>query len=136
MEGALGLRLTCTVNGEAREVDGLWEGESLLWVLRERLQLPGSKNACEQGECGSCSVYLDGVLVCSCLVAAGQVEGRDVVTVEGLAKEDELHPVQEAFVEAGAGGWGFFPPRLVVAPPRLLPRQAAPSGAGGPAGGA
>ena len=71
------MRLTCTINGEPREVDGLWEGESLLYVLRERLALPGSKNACEQGECGSCSVYLDGVLVCSCLVAAGQAEGRD-----------------------------------------------------------
>ena len=70
------MRLTCTVNGEPREVDGLWEGESLLYVLRERLALPGSKNACEQGECGSCSVYLDDVLVCSCLVAAGQAEGR------------------------------------------------------------
>ena len=77
------MRLTCTINGEPREVDGLWEGESLLYVLRERLALPGSKNACEQGECGSCSVYLDGALVCSCLVAAGQAEGRTVVTVEG-----------------------------------------------------
>src|SRR3954468_23609036 len=79
------MRLSCTINGEAREVDGLWEGESLLYVLRERLALPGSKNACEQGECGSCTVLLDGDLVCSCLVAAGQAEGRDVVTVEGLA---------------------------------------------------
>ena len=79
------MRLSCTINGEAREVDGLWEGESLLYVLRERLALPGSKNACEQGECGSCSVYLDGELVCSCLVAAGQAEGREIVTVEGLA---------------------------------------------------
>ena len=80
------MRLTCTINGEPREVDGLWEGESLLYVLRERLELPGSKNACEQGECGSCSVYLDGALVCSCLVAAGQAEGREVVTVEGLPR--------------------------------------------------
>jgi carbon-monoxide dehydrogenase small subunit len=121
------MRLTCTVNGEPREVDGLWEGESLLYVLRERLALPGSKNACEQGECGSCSVYLDGVLVCSCLVAAGQAEAREVVTVEGLAAEDELHPVQEAFLEAGAVQCGFCTPGLVVATHDLLARNAAPS---------
>jgi carbon-monoxide dehydrogenase small subunit len=124
------LRLSCTVNGEPREVDGLWEGESLLWVLRERLQLPGSKNACEQGECGSCSVYLDGVLVCSCLVAAGQVEGRDVVTVEGLAGvQDALHPIQEAFLEAGAVQCGFCTPGLIVATHDLLARNAAPDDA-------
>ena len=79
------MRLTCTVNGEQREADDIWPGESLLYVLRERMGLPGSKNACEQGECGSCTVYLDGVPVCACLVAAGQAEGRSVVTVEGLA---------------------------------------------------
>src|SRR5688572_33496587 len=103
------MRLTCAINGESREVDGLWEGESLLYVLRERLALPGSKNACEQGECGSCSVYLDGELVCACLVLAGQAEGREVVTVEGLAAGDEgeLHPIQEAFLEAGAVQCGF-----------------------------
>jgi carbon-monoxide dehydrogenase small subunit len=123
------MRLTCVVNGEAREVDGLWEGESLLYVLRERLQLPGSKNACEQGECGSCSVYLDGVLVCSCLVACGQAEGREVVTVEGLAGEDSLHPVQEAFVEAGAVQCGFCTPGLIVATHDLLARKPAPSDA-------
>ena len=123
------MRLTCTINGERREVDGLWEGESLLYVLRERLQLPGSKNACEQGECGSCSVYLDGVLVCSCLVAAGQVEGREVVTVEGLADEDSLHPVQEAFVEAGAVQCGFCTPGLIVATHDLLARKVDPSDA-------
>ena len=78
------MRVRCTVNGEPREADGVWEGESLLYVLRERMGLPGSKNACEQGECGSCSVYLDGELVCACLVLAGQAEGREVVTVEGL----------------------------------------------------
>ena len=121
------MRLTCTINGEPREVDGLWEGESLLWVLRERLQLPGSKNACEQGECGSCSVYLDGVLVCSCLVLAGQAEGRSVVTVEGLAgDEDALHPVQEAFLEAGAVQCGFCTPGLIVATHDLLARNASP----------
>jgi aerobic carbon-monoxide dehydrogenase small subunit len=123
------MRLTCTINGERREVDGLWEGENLLWVLRERLALPGSKNACEQGECGSCSVYLDGALVCSCLVAAGQAEGRDVVTVEGLAGEDALHPVQEAFLEAGAVQCGFCTPGLVVATHDLLARNGAPTDA-------
>src|ERR687894_257824 len=100
------MRLNLMVNGEQREAEGVWEGESLLYVLRERLGLPGSKNACEQGECGSCSVYLDGVLVCSCLVLAGQAEDREVVTVEGIAEGDELHPVQEAFVEAEGGRGG------------------------------
>jgi aerobic carbon-monoxide dehydrogenase small subunit len=123
------MRLSCTVNGEPREVDGLWEGESLLYVLRERLALPGSKNACEQGECGSCSVYLDGELVCSCLVAAGQAEGSQVVTVEGLAGEDELHPVQAAFLEAGAVQCGFCTPGLVVATHDLLARNASPTDA-------
>ncbi|MET9373785.1 (2Fe-2S)-binding protein [Streptomyces sp. NPDC003035] len=80
------MRVNFTVNGRRQEADDVWEGESLLYVLRERLGLPGSKNACEQGECGSCTVRLDGVPVCSCLVAAGQVEGREVVTVEGLAE--------------------------------------------------
>ncbi len=120
------MRLSCTINGEPREVDGLWEGESLLYVLRERLELPGSKNACEQGECGSCSVYLDGALVCSCLVAAGQAEGRDVVTVEGLAPEDELHPIQNAFLEAGAVQCGFCTPGLIIATHDLLARNPAP----------
>jgi aerobic carbon-monoxide dehydrogenase small subunit len=123
------MRLTCTINGEPREVDGLWEGESLLYVLRERLALPGSKNACEQGECGSCSVYLDGVLVCACLVAAGQAEGREVVTVEGLAGDDELHPVQAAFLEAAAVQCGFCTPGLVVATHDLLARNPAPEDA-------
>jgi len=123
------LRLSCTVNGERREAEGVWEGESLLYVLRERLGLPGSKNACEQGECGSCSVYLDGVLVCSCLVLAGQAEGREVVTVEGIAREGELHPVQEAFVEAGAVQCGFCTPGFVVATHDLLGRNGRPSDA-------
>src|SRR5678815_2310517 len=79
------MRVSCVVNGEPRQADDVWEGESLLYVLRERMGLPGSKNACEQGECGSCTVYLDGVPVCACLVAAGQAHGREVVTVEGLA---------------------------------------------------
>jgi carbon-monoxide dehydrogenase small subunit len=121
------MRLSCTINGEPREVDGLWEGESLLHVLRERLGLPGSKNACEQGECGSCSVYLDGQLVCSCLVLAGQAEEREIVTVEGLAADDELHPVQDAFVAAGAVQCGFCTPGLIVATHDLLARNARPS---------
>ncbi len=120
------MRLTCTVNGVRREVDDVWAGESLLYVLRERMGLPGSKNACEQGECGSCTVYLDGVPVCSCLVAAGQAEGREVVTVEGIAG-DRLDPVQEAFVEAGAVQCGFCTPGLVVAVHDLLQHNPEPS---------
>jgi aerobic carbon-monoxide dehydrogenase small subunit len=126
----VGMRLSCTINGERREVDGIWEGESLLYVLRERLGLPGSKNACEQGECGSCSVYLDGELVCACLVLAGQAEGREVVTVEGLNGDGEaLHPVQEAFLEAGAVQCGFCTPGLIVATHDLLTRKPDPSDA-------
>lgn len=90
------MRVNFTVNGRKQEADDVWEGESLLYVLRERMGLPGSKNACEQGECGSCTVRLDGVPVCSCLVAAGQAEGREIVTVEGLADyarhRDDSHP--------------------------------------------
>jgi len=118
------VRLNLIVNGDRREVDGVWEGESLLSALREHLDLPGSKNACEQGECGSCSVYLDGELVCSCLVLAGQADGREVVTVEGLAGEGEVHEVQRAFVEAGAVQCGFCTPGLVVASHDLLARRA------------
>jgi carbon-monoxide dehydrogenase small subunit len=117
------------VNGAAREADGVWEGESLLSLLRQHLGLMGSKNACEQGECGSCSVYLDGVLVCACLVLAAQAEGRAVVTVEGLATEDGLHPIQEAFVAAGAVQCGFCTPGLIVATHDLLARRSEPSDA-------
>jgi carbon-monoxide dehydrogenase small subunit len=116
-----------TVNGEPREIDGAWGGESLLYALRERLDLPGSKNACEQGECGSCSVYLDGTLVCACLVLAAQAEGRDVVTVEGLAPGDDLHEIQRAFVETGAVQCGFCTPGLVVASHDLLRRDPRPT---------
>ncbi len=119
------MKLTVTINGERREAD-VWAGESLLNALRDGFGLPGSKNACEQGECGSCSVTLDGVLVCSCLVAAGQVEGRDVLTVEGLAGEDDLHPIQAAFVEAGAVQCGFCTPGLIMATHDLLARNASP----------
>jgi carbon-monoxide dehydrogenase small subunit len=142
------MRVDCTVNGEPRVADDVWEGESLLYVLRERLGLPGSKNACEQGECGSCSVYLDGTLVCACLVAAGQAQGAEVVTVEGLAGRgpaveglageglprggpgaDRLHPVQVAFLEAGAVQCGFCTPGLLIATHDLLRRDPNPSDA-------
>jgi carbon-monoxide dehydrogenase small subunit len=113
------VRISLTVNGERREAD-LWGGESLLTVLRDTLELPGSKNACEQGECGSCSVLLDGELVCSCLVLGAQAEGHEVVTVEGLSSEGRLHPVQQAFVDAGAVQCGFCTPGLVVAVADLL----------------
>jgi aerobic carbon-monoxide dehydrogenase small subunit len=125
------MRVTTTVNGTEQAVDDVWAGESLLYLLRERLGLPGSKNACEQGECGSCTVYLDGEPVCSCLVAAGQAIGREVVTVEGLASglgsDRALHPVQEAFVETGAVQCGFCTPGLVVAAADLLDRVPQPS---------
>ncbi len=125
------MRITCLVNGDEHEADNVWEGESLLHVLRERMGLPGSKNACEQGECGSCSVFLDDVLVCACLVAAGQAQGREVRTVEGLSGPglDDLHPVQRAFVDAGAVQCGFCTPGLVVATVDLLERDADPTDA-------
>ena len=121
------MRVTTTVNGAERTADDVWPGESLLHLLRERLGLPGAKNACEQGECGSCTVYLDGEPVCACLVAAGQAIGREVATVEGLADGQSLHPVQEAFVEAGAVQCGFCTPGLVVAAHDLLTRVPEPS---------
>jgi len=120
------VRIALRVNGEQHEAD-VWAGESLLFALRERLGLPGSKNACEQGECGSCSVLMDGKLVCACLVLAAQAEGHDLVTVEGLATEDGLHRVQDAFVQAGAVQCGFCTPGLVVATADLLERTPHPS---------
>lgn len=124
------MRITLTVNGVRREADDVWEGESLLHTLRERLGLPGAKNACEQGECGSCTVYLDDVPVCSCLVAAGQAQDRAVTTVEGLTPDDEeqdLHPVQQAFLACGAVQCGFCTPGLVVSTHDLLARNPDPS---------
>jgi aerobic carbon-monoxide dehydrogenase small subunit len=121
------MRVNVTVNGDALAADDVWEGESLLYVLRERLGLPGAKNACEQGECGSCTVYLDGIPVCACLVAAGQAEGREVRTVEGLAGAEELHPIQRAFLSAGAVQCGFCTPGLIVAVHDLLERNPHPS---------
>jgi aerobic carbon-monoxide dehydrogenase small subunit len=123
------MRITATVNGQTRQADDVWEGESLLYVLRERMGLPGSKNACEQGECGSCTVYLDDQAVCACLVAAGQAEGRSIVTVEGLASAEELHPVQQAFIEAGAVQCGFCTPGLLIATHDLLRRGGRPADA-------
>jgi aerobic carbon-monoxide dehydrogenase small subunit len=120
------MRISLRINGEQHDAD-VWEGESLLYALRERLGFPGSKNACEQGECGSCSVLLDGRLVCSCLVLAAQAEGHDVVTVEGLAADGRLHRVQEAFVAAGAVQCGFCTPGLIVAAADLLEHHADPS---------
>jgi carbon-monoxide dehydrogenase small subunit len=144
------MRVDLRVNGAQETVDDVWEGESLLYMLRERMGLPGSKNACEQGECGSCTVYLDGVPVCSCLVAAGQVHGRSVRTVEGLASRGSagpgggsqrnhgraadaasstvrLDPIQQAFVDAGAVQCGFCTPGLLVQAHDLLERVPDPS---------
>jgi carbon-monoxide dehydrogenase small subunit len=151
------VRVTFSVNGRRHEADDVWEGESLLYVLRERMGLPGSKNACEQGECGSCTVRLDGVPVCACLVAAGQVEGREVLTVEGLAEYADqragstgacgaaghghgtgvgtaqphpaapLSPIQQAFIDAGAVQCGFCTPGLLVAADEMLERNPSPS---------
>jgi carbon-monoxide dehydrogenase small subunit len=120
------MRISLRVNGVEAQAD-CWEGESLLYALREKLGYPGSKNACEQGECGSCSVLLDGTLVCACLVLAAQADGHDVMTVEGLAEGDRLHRVQEAFVAAGAVQCGFCTPGLVIATADLLGRVARPS---------
>ena len=114
------------VNGDWREAD-VWPGTSLLVFLREALGLYGSKNACEQGECGSCSVWLDGTLACSCLVLAAQAHERDVRTVESLTKGGSLHPIQEAFLEAGAVQCGFCTPGFVVAVADLLQKDADPS---------
>ena len=115
------------VNGDDHAVADAWLGESLLYVLRERLGFPGAKAGCEQGECGSCSVLLDGTLVCACLVLAAQADGHEVTTVEGLANGDTLHAVQQAFVDAGAVQCGFCTPGLVVATADLLHRTPQPS---------
>jgi carbon-monoxide dehydrogenase small subunit len=113
------VRLSLTVNGASRTAEGVSPGGSLLTALREQFGLPGSKNACEQGECGSCTVYLDGDPVCSCLVAAAQAEGREVRTVEGLTGSDA---VQRAFVACGAVQCGFCTPGLIVAVHDLVHR--------------
>ena len=120
------MKIELEVNGERREAD-VWGGESLLFALREQLGLPGSKNACEQGECGSCSVLLDGTLVCSCLVLAAQADGHEVVTVEGIGSASSMHRVQQAFVEAGAVQCGFCTPGLVMATVDLLEHVPTPT---------
>jgi len=120
------MKVALAINGEPREAD-VWGGDSLLTALRDGFGLPGSKNACEQGECGSCSVLLDGRLVCSCLVLAAQADGHEVTTVEGLREGEGLHRVQRAFVEAGAVQCGFCTPGLVVATVDLLEHTPSPS---------
>jgi carbon-monoxide dehydrogenase small subunit len=120
------MKIELTVNGVPREAD-VWGGESLLFTLRERLGLPGSKNACEQGECGSCSVLLDGTLVCSCLVLGAQAAGHEIVTVEGLGEDGQIHRVQEAFAETGAVQCGFCTPGLIVATVDLLAHSPRPT---------
>ena len=126
------MRINFEVNGVPQLADDVWPGESLLFVLRERLGLPGTKNACEQGECGSCSVYLDDTVVCACLVAAPQAQGRRVRTVEGLGSTDSsgtdrLDPVQQAFLDTGAVQCGFCTPGLIVTTHDLLERTVAPT---------
>ncbi|MCY3539250.1 MAG: (2Fe-2S)-binding protein [bacterium] len=116
-----------TLNGRTVSAENVWPGESLLYVLRERMGLTGTKNACEQGECGSCSVYMDGELVCACLVAAGQANGTEIVTVEGLAEEGELHPIQQAYITEGAVQCGFCTPGLIIATHQLLSANPDPS---------
>ena len=120
------MRIQLTVNGDRLEAD-IWPGESLLFTLREKLGLPGSKNACEQGECGSCSVLLDGRLVCACLVLAAQAADHEVVTVEGVAANGQLHRVQQAFVQTGAVQCGFCTPGLIVATVDLLEHRPDPN---------
>ncbi|MDQ3162875.1 MAG: (2Fe-2S)-binding protein [Actinomycetota bacterium] len=120
------MKISVTINGESREAD-VWAGESLLNALRDGFGLPGSKNACEQGECGSCSVLLDGELVCACLVLAAQAAGHEVTTVEGLSGAEGTHRVQQAFVDAGAVQCGFCTPGLVVTTAALLEHNPDPS---------
>ena len=120
------MRIAVSLNGEPVEAEA-WEGESLLYALREHMGLPGSKNACEQGECGSCSVLLDGTLVCACLVLAAQADGHEILTVEGLGSDEVLHPVQEAFAATGAVQCGFCTPGLIVATVDLLARVPEPT---------
>jgi carbon-monoxide dehydrogenase small subunit len=122
------MRIRVQVNGTARDVEAQ-DHESLLTLLREELRLAGSKNACEQGECGSCSILMDGELVCACLVLAGAAQGRDVRTVESLAQGERMHPVQRAFVDAGAVQCGFCTPGFIVSTVALLRANPEPSDA-------
>jgi carbon-monoxide dehydrogenase small subunit len=118
---------TLTINGVERQVSDAWIGESLLYVLRERLGLPGSKGACEQGECGSCTVFVDNAAVCSCLVMAATAVGTQIATVEGLNEDGSLTDVQEAFVTEGAVQCGFCTPGLVMAVHHLLDHNDSPN---------
>lgn len=121
------MRVSLRVNGVDHELDDVWELESLLFLLRERIGLRGTKNACEQGECGSCVVYLNDVLVCACLVAAGQTEGAEIVTIEGIANGNgELHPVQQALLDAGGVQCGFCTPGMVMSMHALLSHNPVP----------
>ncbi len=122
------MRVSLNVNGEKRAAEAR-DGESLLTFLREELELPGSKNACEQGECGSCSVMLDGALVCSCLVLADACADKEVETVEGLSSGGKMHPLQTAFLKAGAVQCGFCTPGLIVSANALLQANPEPSDA-------
>jgi carbon-monoxide dehydrogenase small subunit len=122
------MRVSLNVNGEKRAAEAR-DGESLLTFLREELELPGSKNACEQGECGSCSVLMDGALVCSCLVLAGACADKKIETVEALSAGGRMHPLQMAFVKAGAVQCGFCTPGLIVSAKALLDRNPEPSDA-------
>jgi len=120
------VNVTFTVNGETRVVD-VSGPESLLSVLRNDLDLPGTKDACEQGECGSCTVIMDGESICSCLVMAVDAEATTVITVEGLSSDEDLHPVQVAMLDAGAVQCGFCTPGIVVAGAHLLETNPHPS---------
>lgn len=115
------------VNGQKRQVRDAWVGESLLYVLRERLGLPGSKGACEQGECGSCTVIMDGQAVCSCLVMAATAVDSQITTIEGLTSGNSLTAVQDAFITEGGVQCGFCTPGLVVAIEHLLDTNPDPS---------
>ncbi len=125
------MRVTFNVNGTQCDVDNVGTDESLLRMLRDRMGLYGSKNACEQGECGSCSVLVDGTLACSCLIAAGQVNGRTVTTIEGVSGDEpgDCDHVQRAFVDAGAVQCGFCTPGLIVTVRDLLSRDSSPDDA-------
>ncbi|MGA2530678.1 MAG: (2Fe-2S)-binding protein [Acidimicrobiales bacterium] len=122
----IGYRLR--VNGRDRDVAEAWLGESLLYVLRERLGLPGSKNACEQGECGSCSVLMDGKLVCACMVLSASAVGSEIVTVEGLCvSDDELSDIQAAFLAEGGVQCGYCTPGFIVSVHDLLEHNPDPT---------
>ena len=118
---------TLKVNGQSHPVKDAWIGESLLYVLRERLGLPGAKGACEQGECGSCTVVMDYQAVCSCLVMAAAAVDTEILTVEGLGENGSLTDIQQAFLAAGGVQCGFCTPGFIVAVHHLLDSNPEPS---------